>query len=193
MKSYIILLTAFLLVSCDNKTAIKQGGTSVIQNVSKQDSIPTIDTTIVLKGIVKSNINSENLTDSIAKEVLYIHFKSKGYYNSDNLPNAEKVKDSDLSVDFNKIYLTELNGSKVEDAVITYWLTPPYVSGHCWQPHKAIILDTDKGYKIINEEFIPDNFAIDSVVTKKHKVTIFGYDYDCGNHKVLRYLRIDLK
>ena len=44
-----------------------------------------------------------------------------------------------------------------------------------------------------SRQFIPDNFAIDSVVTKEHKVTIFGYDYDCGNHKVLKNLRIDIK
>lgn len=193
MKYYIILLTVFLLVSCDNKTAIKHGNTSVIQNLSEPDSIPTIDTTIILKGNVKSNFNKINLTDSIAKEILYTYFENKGYYNSDNLPDAEKVTDSDISVDFNKIYLTELNGSKSEDAVITYWLTPPYASGHCWQPHKAIILDTDKGYRLTNEEFIPDYFAIDSVLNKEGQVTIYGYDYDCGNHKVLKNIRARIK
>lgn len=188
-----MLLTVFLFVSCENKTAIKKGNTSIIQNLLEPDSISTIDTTIILKGIVNSNFNKKNLTDSIAKEVLYTYFKSKGYYNSDNLPDAEKVTDSDLSVDFNKIYLTELNDSKSEDAVITYWLTPPYASGHCWQPHKAIILDTDKGYSITNEEFIPDFFAIDSVLNKEGQVTIYGYDYDCGNHKVLKYIRARIK
>lgn len=193
MKYYMMLLTVFLFVSCENKTAIKKGNTSIIQNLLEPDSISTIDTTIILKGIVNSNFNKKNLTDSIAKEVLYTYFKSKGYYNSDNLPDAEKVTDSDLSVDFNKIYLTELNDSKSEDAVITYWLTPPYASGHCWQPHKAIILDTDKGYSITNEEFIPDFFAIDSVLNKEGQVTIYGYDYDCGNHKVLKYIRARIK
>ena len=92
-----------------------------------------------------------------------------------------------------EIYLTELNGSKSADAIITYWLTPPYASGHCWQPHKAIILDTDNGYRITNEEFIPDNFAIDSVLNKEGHVTIYGYDYDCGDHKVLKYIRARIK
>lgn len=196
MKNYIILLTVFLLVSCDNKTTSKQGEIPVIQNLSETDSISTVDTTIILTGIVKSNFNGKNLNDSIAKKILYTYFKDKGCYNSDNLPDLDKLTDADkdkLSVSFNEIFITELNGNKNEDAIISYWLTPLYANGHCWQPHKAIILDTDKGYKITNEDFIPDNFAIDSVLNKEGQVTIYGYDYDCGNHKVLKYIRAKIK
>ncbi len=196
MKNYIILMTVFLLTSCDNKTANKQGDTSVIQNLPEANSIPTIDTTIILTKIVKSNFNGNNLSDSIAKKILYTYFKNKGYYNSDNLPDLDKLTDADnnkLSVSFNEIFITELNGNKNDDAIISYWLTPPHANGHCWQPHKAIILDTDKGYTITNEDFIPDNFAIDSVLNKEGQVTIYGYDYDCGNHKVLKYIRARIK
>ena len=196
MKNYIILLTVFLLVSFDNKTTSKQGEIPVIQNLSETDSISTVDTTIILTGIVKSNFNGKNLNDSIAKKILYTYFKDKGCYNSDNLPDLDKLTDADkdkLSVSFNEIFITELNGNKNEDAIISYWLTPLYANGHCWQPHKAIILDTDKGYKITNEDFIPDNFAIDSVLNKEGQVTIYGYDYDCGNHKVLKYIRAKIK
>jgi hypothetical protein len=196
MKYLLLLLTIIPLVSCDNKTTIKQKDTSVIQNLSEADSIPTIDTTIILTDIVKSNYYGQHLTDSIAKKILYTYFKSKGYYNSDNLPDIQKLTDADndkLCVRFNEIFLTELNGNKNEDAIISYWLAPPYASGHCWQPHKAIISDTEKGYKITNEEFILDNFAIDSVQNKNGQVTIYGYDYDCGNHMVLRNIRVRIK
>jgi len=193
MRYYTILLTGFLLISCDNKTATNQKNTSVIQNISKADSISTIDTTIILKGIVKSNFNKKKLTDSIAKETLYAYFKSKGYYNSDNLPGLDSVSEADLSVDFNKIYLIDLNGAESQDAVITYWLTPPYASGNCWQPHKAIILNTDGGYKITNEEFIPDYFAIDSISNIEGQVTVYSYNYDCENQKIVKYIRARIK
>ncbi|NJL76693.1 MAG: hypothetical protein HC892_18400 [Saprospiraceae bacterium] len=109
------------------------------------------------------------MTSAYAKKILYSYFKTKGYFTSDNLPDMGKLTESDnykLSVAYDTIFITDLNDNQNIDAIITYWLTPPYASGHCWQPHKAIVVGTDKGYRITNEEFIPDNFAIDSVVTK---------------------------
>ena len=196
MKYFFILLTIIFLASCDSKTSVKQKTISPVQNSSETDSIPTIDTTIILTGLVKSNYHGQNLTDSLAKRILYSYFKEKGYYNSDNLPVLEKLTDAEknkLSVSFNEIFLIELNGIKNENAIISYWLTPPYAVGNCWQPHKAIIVPTEKGYKITNEEFIPDNFSIDSVLNKDGQITIYGYDYDCGNHKVLKYIRARIK
>jgi hypothetical protein len=147
-------------------------------------------------GIVKSNFNGKNLTDSIAKKILYNYFKGKGYYNSDNLPDFDKLTDADndkLSVSINDIFIAELNGNENKDAIISYWVMPPYASGHCWQPHKAIILDTEEGYTITNEEFIPEYFAIDSVQNVNGRVTVYGYYYDCENHKVLEYIRARIK
>lgn len=203
MKTYTIniIFTCFLLAACDtppykiDKTSLEY---TIISGKANVDSsiAQSFDTTILLTGLDKSNYTGQNLTSAYAKKILYSYFKSKGYYTSDNLPDMGKVTDSDsdkLSVEYEKIFTTDLNNNKKLDAIITYWLTPPYASGNCWQPHKAIVVDTDKGYKIINEEFIPDNFAIDSVVTKNHNVTIYGYDYDCGNHEVLRNFRVKIK
>lgn len=192
MKYSIILLTVLLIVSCDNKMAIKQGLTTSKQNLSEIENIKTIDTTIVLKGIEESNYNGKNLTDSIAKEILYIYYNNKGLYNTENLPPAEKLTDSDIIVDFYKIYLAELNSSKLDDAIITYWLKPPFINGHCWQPHKAIISDTDKGYIITNVDFIPDNFTINSVLNQEGQTTIYSYEYDCSNNQILKYIKIKI-
>jgi hypothetical protein len=60
MINYIFLMIVFLLVSCDNKTRIKHKDTSEIQNLSEPDVIPSIDTTIVLKEMERSNFNREN-------------------------------------------------------------------------------------------------------------------------------------
>lgn len=203
MKTYTIyIIFTFLLLSACNTTTDKTDKTNlgdiIILNKTTVDSSigQPLDTTILLTGLAKSNYAGRNLKIAYAKKILYTYFESKGYYTSDNLPVMGKLTESyndKLSVDFDTIFATELNGNANLDAVITYWLTPPYASGHCWQPHKAIILDTDKGYTITNEEFIPDNFAIDSVVSKDNSVAIYGYDYDCGNHKVLRNYRVKIK
>lgn len=158
--------------------------------------LQTLDTTIILSKLEKSNYKGKKLTNMMAKKILYNHFTNKGYYTSDNLPDMSNLSEQDaqkLSVHFDTTYITELNSNKNEDAIITYWLMPPFASGHCWQPHKAIILDTDKGYKIVNEEFIPENFAIDSVVNNNGQLIVYGYDYDCANHKVLRNLIMHIK
>ncbi|MBL7837985.1 MAG: hypothetical protein JNM67_10745 [Bacteroidetes bacterium] len=157
----------------------------------------SLDTTVFLTDIVKSNYTGQNLTSDYAKKILYSYFKSKGYHTSDNLPDDfSNLIESDydkLNITYDTIFTTDLNGNPNLDAIITYWVAPPLASGHCWQPHKAIILDTDKGYKITNEEFMPDNFAIDSVITKEQSVIVYGYYYDCVNQEILRNMRVKLK
>lgn len=203
MKTYTIniVFACLLFVACDTRS-YKTGKSSVEDTIISGNEIvdssiaQSLDTTILLSGLAKSNYSGQNLTSVYAKKILYSYFKSKGYYTSENLPDMGKLTDSDkdkLSVEYDTIFATDLNGNTNMDAIITYWLTPPYASGHCWQPHKAILVDTDKGYKVTNEEIIPDNFAFDSVVTKDHNVTIYGYDYDCRNHKVLRNFRVKIK
>jgi hypothetical protein len=126
--------------------------------------------------------------------VLKLGSQEKGYFRSDKIPEIIKKEDEDkFAVDFDTTYLVNLNNNKYNDAIISFWLKPPWACGHCWQPHKAIISDTDTGYKISNEEFIPTNFAIDSVINENNKIVIYGYDYDCGNHKVLNKLRIKIE
>ena len=131
--------------------------------------------------------------DSIAQKMLYSHFKSKGYYNSEDLTGAKELMHTDLVVDFNNIYLLELYESKSVNAIITYWITPPYASGHCFQLQKAIVRSTTSGYLITDEGFIPENFTIDSVIQGGGKVIIYGYEYDCGDRKILRHYRAILE
>lgn len=203
MKTYTItiIFTCLLIVACkttSDKTDKTSPGDTIIPDKATVDSstVQPLDTTILLTSLTESNYTGQNLTSTYAKKILYSYFESKGYYTSDNLPDIGKLTDLDndkLSVAYDTIFTVDLNNNKNTDAIITYWLTPPYSSGHYWQPHKAIVIDTETGYQITNEDFIPDNFAIDSVVTQKHNVTIIGYDYDCRNHKVLRNFRAVIK
>ncbi|MFN4316181.1 MAG: hypothetical protein ACK4E0_17975 [Chitinophagaceae bacterium] len=171
-----------------------------LEDISASDNSNTtslvvhpLDTTIILTSLTRTNYTGPALTNSLAKKILFSYFESKDYFTSDNLADSANLTGLDadkLSVTYDTIYTVDLNGNESLDAVISYWLTPRGASGHCWQPHKAVISDTDKGYRITNEEFIPENFAIDSIVTKDHIVTIYGYEHDCGDHEVLRNFRV---
>jgi hypothetical protein len=46
---------------------------------------------------------------------------------------------------------------------------------------------------VIHKEFIPQNYTIDSLVIFENSPTIFGHNYDCGEHKYTEKLRIKLK
>ena len=192
------LAIIILFASCQTKQRRSDNNvkdSAVVNKAEDTNSLSTFDTTIFLSGISSSKYIGIDLNDSVAKNVLYNHFRLKGLLTSDNLPNIAKLTKKDkanLSVEFTSIFKTNLNNNKYSDAVITYWLTPPYAIGHCWQPHKAIITDSDTGYQITNEEFIPDNYAVDSILTVKGQVTILGYDYDCGNNKTLKNFKVRL-
>lgn len=192
------LAIIILFTSCQTKQRKSDNNvkdSAVVIKAVDTNSLSTLDTTIFLSSISNSKYNGIDLNDSIAKNVLYNYFMKKGLLTSDNLPNIAKLTKKDkanLSVEFTSIFKMNLNNNKYTDAVITYWLTPPYANGHCWQPHKAIITDTDTGYQITNEEFIPDNYAVDSISTVKEQIIILGYDYDCANKKTLKNLKVRL-
>ncbi len=190
-----------MLTSCEFSSEEAVNGNNEDNNFSdkdilKADQIETLDTIIKLSEIKHSNHQGASLTEDYAKKILYKHFAAKGFFTSDNLPSMEELTENDnekLSVEYKGIFIAGLNNNEKLAAVITYWLTPPYASGHCYQPHKAIILDTGTGYIITNEEFIPENYLIDSLNTKHGLVTIFGYYYDCVNHTVVKKLKIGIK
>lgn len=166
------------------------------KHASDTDKLPILDTIIAFSNVVNSKYKGLDLNDSIAKTVLYDHFKKQGCFTLDNLPDRSELTneyEDKLVIDYTSIFKADLNNNQYTDAVIVYWLNPPYVSGHCWQPHKAIIMDTDSGYQITNEEFIPTNYTVARVSKENGHPTIFGYDYDCGNHRILQNLRIRLK
>lgn len=192
----ISLLVATYFNSCENsnqavtKIPVTDTGNTVLAN----DSTITLDTTINISNISSSNYSGNQLSGNLAKQVLYSFFKKKGDFISGKVPSTILAADSNkLEVEYDTIYFADINKNKFRDAVISYWLTPPHASGHCWQPHKAIIIDTDSGYKITNEEFIPTNYSIDSIQSNQGSTKLFGYDYDCGNKKIIRQLRLTLK
>lgn len=193
-----ILLSLLCLVwlSCKDEKSQVNAITASPQAVIAPAMLSTLDTNIVLSSVEKSNYRGTQLTSRLAKRILYAYFKRKGCYTEDNLPGFDQLTEVDndkLCVTYDTLFMVDLNHNEYQDAIVKYWLTPPYANGHCWQPKKAIILDTNTGYTVKNEGFIPENYAIDSVVSENGQVFIYGFDYDCGNHEVLKYLRITMR
>ena len=108
------------------------------------------DTIIFLNKIFPSKYSGDQLTKDLAEEILYQDFVKNGFFRADSIPEIIEGKEEDkFAVYFDTVYLVDLNSSKFIDGVITYWLTPPGASGHCWQPHKAIIRKFQKNRRII--------------------------------------------
>ncbi len=199
VKLYSFVCIALLLTSCGNKRTSQPKNTSDhfsgANKRSDTDTLYSLDTTIMIQDIPISTYQGDELNDSIAKAILFSYYKKKGYANSENLSHQGRhvdIKDDELVIDYDKIFVADINDNRRTDAIITFWMSPSHASGHCWQTHKALIVDTDHGYEITNEEFIPTNFTIDSVVKSNGRLTLFGYDYDCENHKTLQLLQITL-
>ncbi len=182
-----ILLTVFLLLLSSSIHA---------QENIISTKMPVVDTVISIGGIGKSTHHAPSLTFNLAKKLVYAYYRKKGYCSSDKLPDMtnSEIKDGNiLCVDFDTLYFTHLSGKYGQDAIVTFWITPPYSSGNCFQPHKAIITYNANGYQFTNEDFIPDSFAIDSLTIINDRVFVNANQYDCNQHKEIRRLRIQLK
>lgn len=154
---------------------------------TQASALPFLDTSITLSGIDDIDTGNRNITKQEAEAFLYKYFTGKGVINRNDF-KVTSLSDADKTcVDYDTIYGIHTN--RFSGAVISYWLGPCDLNGHCFQPTKAIIIITKKGYKISNEEFIPTNFIIDSTV----KSDIYGYDYECGGRRIIRHFKVTLR
>lgn len=161
---------------------------SVPAEQTKETTSSFMDTVIVLLPVINHlNAPNKQITEKQAETLLYQHFKRKGVMPRTELNHLDVSSNEILSVSYDTIY--KFNNNKLSGAVISYWLGPADLNGHCFQPSKAIILPTKKGYTISHENFIPNKFAIDS----SNGSSLFGCDYECGGRGVLRKLKITLQ
>jgi len=187
-----MIISAIFFLSC-RKQSIDENSKiitekKILKRPFKNDSLEFLDSTIVLSKINNSYSQIKNLTEKEAKKCLYKYFKNKGVITHDELKGDLSEPEGTLCVDYDTIY--KLKSSKFSGAIITYWLAPAYTNGHCFQPSRAIISYTKKGFKITNESFIPEKFIIDSV---GENLSFYGYDFECANNKILRHFKITLK
>ncbi|MEO6454791.1 MAG: hypothetical protein ABIN97_11995 [Ginsengibacter sp.] len=191
IKSALTLIIILYSSSCKDQGSISDPLIELNKEpsaaISKAERLSLLDTTIVLADTKSAYMSNKNLTAKEAKALLYKYFKEKGITTRNELRDVSLNSTERLCVDYDTIY--QLQTNKYSGAIVSYWLGPADLNGNCFQPSKAVILNTIEGYKITNEEFIPTNYIIDSVI----KSNICGYDYECGGRGTIRYWKVTLK
>ena len=194
MRHILILVLIFIFYSLNVDSQDKISDYSTTKNYDSRNSLSLKDSSINVSCTKQSKYTGINLTDSLARKVLYDYFIKKGFLIIDNLPEKLSKKDHNkICVQYDTLYFVDLNNNKYTDAIIEYWLAPFASRGHCYQPHKAMIVDQDSGYKLINVDFIPSDFIIESVLSENTRIVICGISFDCSSNQTLKRYNLILK
>lgn len=173
-----------LVSSCSKSNSKKLTQLESAKSVTNDLIIDTIITLSEKYNYLKLN---QTFSEKEAENTLYEYFKRKNILPQLFVKGDMSENEEQLFVDFDTIYRFPSNKSL---AIITYWLAPAYLNGHCVQSKRAIISHSDKKLIVTNEEFIPERFLIDSI--NKSSI-IFISDYDCSNNKVTKKYRLKIK
>ncbi len=186
LRCFKISIICLTLVACKGDRNSIASPTSQDQKVeiSKKQDLPFLDTTIFLSEIQNASIAEKGTSKNEAETLLYTYYKTRGVRSvNDSKPTSQTSKE-ELYVTFDKLYPFKSN--YISGAVVSYWLGPRDLNGHCFQPRKAVILNTKDGIKFTNENFIPINFTLDSVVG----TNIYGYEYECGGMGTIKHFQV---
>lgn len=153
----------------------------------------THNTSLIFDSIIYINTNlkiiptKHLLQKKEAESLLYDYFAKKGILPKSIWYLKSTVRKGEVIVDYDTVY--NIKSKNLSGAIVSYWLGPWDLNGHCFQPKKSLLLNSSKGYIIAHENIIPSSYTIDSVKGN----CIFGYEYECGGRGVLKQFRIELK
>ena len=183
-NTFRLLFLMILLSSCSESNSKKSAQLESTKSVNNDLIIDTIITLSEKYNYLKLN---QTFSEKEAENTLYEYFKKKKILPQSFVKGDMSENEEQLFVDFDTIYRFPSDKSI---AIITYWLAPAYLNGHCVQPKRAFISRSNKKLIITNEEFIPERFLIDSI--NKSSI-MFISDYDCSNNKVTKKYRLKIK
>jgi hypothetical protein len=190
MKILPIIILTFLF-ACDGGQGLH---TDKISKTIPEDSVKKyIDSIMVFNNLKPSPAKQmTRLTEDLVKLNLYKYYRGLDCFIEDDYPANLTDKDYERNtVRYNLTHFVNLNDDKFIDAIVEYWLVPPGASGHCYQPHKAMVVSGTKEYVFVNPDCVGSFFSIDSVKSVNDKALIFGCDYDCGGtNKCKRKIRV---
>lgn len=181
-NTLILLILAITLFSC-KKTETK----------IETKTVETILDTVVKIEPLNPIENKDSISTETATKTLYAHFKSKGFLTQDEIEKTPNIRWLPQNKGKNVIEFSELFLFNNQLGIITYYNAAIGATGHCVQPHNAIISNSGDGFAISNEDFLPTNFGIDSVATHAKKTIIYAIDYNCIQHKIINKYKIELK
>ena len=184
MKYLLATLLIVCLFSCKKERTlthamVKNVEDSAIDTLLKVDSLNFIDPE-----------GNSKLTETIAKQVLDKYYSAKGIHDFET--DHQDDEGNQMCAYYDTLYTYNLNNDKHEDGIIEYHLMPCLASGHCYQPTHSIITRINGKYKLVNAEFLPSQFGIDSVVILNSFKYLYFYKFDCGNNKVIKKYRAKL-
>lgn len=149
-----------------------------------------LDTTISLPNIEPSKTTLKSkLNEQMAQAILLEYYKKKGICDASN---PKEMPIATESIMYDTLYFANLNHDSFPDAIILYWITPVYASGHCYQPTEAMIVSESNGYRLVNADFLPDDFQIDSIASDKNRTFIYGCEYDCRDNIKMRKFKASI-
>ena len=177
----LIILSFLIFLSCKKEEQIVKSE----KTIYKDSALTIFD--------FKANPKPDGLNSAKAKSILNQHFKQKGFLIESELDFAsynpeEKEYFGKKAIDF--IEIKPINDSAT---IVKYYNCEPFENGTCVQPHYAIIANTINGNKIVHEDFLPNNFVLDTITKEKRKLFLYGYYFECANQKKLQSYRIAIK
>lgn len=187
---YLLIFFAVVLISCKASTDENKK----VSNSDERNNLvnQVIERPPLLDSIINLGIHESILTEfcefnnSEAIKYLLKYFKHRGI-----LPRKDvKINthgNSKTCISYDTIHKFAAN--RFCGGIISYWLGPADLNGHCFLPSHSVIQLTENGYKISNVNFIPSNFILDSI----QETILYGFIYDCGRSESKRPFKITLK
>jgi hypothetical protein len=155
-------------------------------------TLPMLDSNITIKNLANEDDSTAPPLDSSTIAKLFErHFRKEA-----DLINGEEPhrKTDDEKVLIEAIYdtINQIRYKSVK-ATISYVIKPYGASSTCFQPDHALVIYSHHQYSIIDEGIIPDHFFIDSIQSTNSGVIVFGYDWNCSDHKKIRNFKLNLR
>jgi hypothetical protein len=177
-----LILFAFLaLLSCTKESKIAKYEKSIY----KDSTLTVFD--------FHANTKPNHLNSKKAKTILNQHFKKNGFLIESELDFA--TFDPEAKEYFKKKAIDFLEIKPINNfaTLVRYYNCEPFKNGTCVLPHYAIIANTVEGNKIIHEDFLSNDFKLDTIKKENGNIFIYGYYYECANKKKLQSYRIAIK
>jgi hypothetical protein len=143
-----------------------------------------LDSSVEIPKPAGSRAAVKHISKEEAEEALYSYFEAKGILSHTKWQMKSSRYNGDAVVSFDTLYNLVL--SNWSGAILSYWLGPPDLNGHCFQPQKALLAETDSKLEIIQESFLPESYIIDSTRAN----FIYGYKYNCGVNERIEDFRL---
>lgn len=138
MKYFLALIFMLIMLGCGNTKPkppeIKTKEQLIENNIHNTSSI--IDSIIYINSKHKIKPNKHQLKKKEAESLLYDYFAKKGILPKSIWYLKSTIQKGEVIVDYDTVY--NIDSKNLSGAIVSYWLGPWDLNGHCFQPKKII-------------------------------------------------------